>query len=139
MERERINCTKEWNKNSNKYFSYDFVLLRFKLAKVCVSKDRETVMECLTEFFKELGGVPKTIVFYNMKSVMDFLRTRNSEGKVNAQFKQFSDDMGFNVFTCMAGRPETKAKVESPMRILDDIKAYNGDLTLKQLTEKFTL
>lgn len=93
-------------------------------------------MECLTEFFKELGGVPKTIVFDNMKSVMDFLRTRNSEEKVNAQFKQFSDDMGFNVFTCMAGRPETKGKVESPMRILDDIKAYNGDLTLKQLTKK---
>lgn len=43
--------------------------------------------------------------------------------------------MGFNVFTCMAGRPETKAKVESPMRILDDIKAYNEDLTLKQLTK----
>ena len=109
---------------------------RFKLAKVCVSKDRETVMECLTEFFKELGGVPKTIVFDNMKSVMDSPRTINSEGKVNAQFKQFSEDMGFNVFTCMAGRPETKAKVESPMRILNDIKAYNGDLTLKQLSEK---
>ena len=109
---------------------------RFKLAKVCVSKDRETVMECLTGFFKELGGVPKTIVFDNMKSVMDSPRTINSEGKVNTQFKQFSEDMGFNVFTCMAGRPETKAKVESPMRILNDIKAYNGDLTLKQLSEK---
>lgn len=109
---------------------------RFKLAKVCLSKDRETVMECLTGFFKELGGVPKTIVFDNMKSVMDSPRTINSEGKVNTQFKQFSEDMGFNVFTCMAGRPETKAKVESPMRILNDIKAYNGDLTLKQLSDK---
>lgn len=109
---------------------------RFKLAKVCLSKDRETVMECLTGFFKELGGVPKTIVFDNMKSVMDYPRTINSEGKVNTQFKQFSEDMGFNVFTCMAGRPETKAKVESPMRILNDIKAYNGDLTLKQLSDK---
>ena len=109
---------------------------RFKLANVCLSKDRETVMECLTGFFKELGGVPKTIVFDNMKSVMDYPRTINSEGKVNTQFKQFSVDMGFNVFTCMAGRPETKAKVESPMRILNDIKAYNGDLTLKQLSEK---
>ena len=36
---------------------------RFKLAKVCISKDRKTVMECLTEFFKELGGVPKIIFF----------------------------------------------------------------------------
>ncbi len=109
---------------------------RFKLAKVCISKDRETVMECLTGFFKELGGVPKTIFFDNMKSVMDSPRTIKSEGKVNTQFKQFSVDMGFNVFTSMAGRPETKAKVESPMRILNDIKAYNGDLTLKQLSDK---
>ena len=34
---------------------------------------------------------------------------------------------------CIAGRPNTKAKVEAPMKLLDEIRAYNGKLDYSQL------
>lgn len=38
---------------------------------------------------------------------------------------------------CIAGRPNTKAKVENPMRIIDEIMTYNGVLNnLEDLYEK---
>ena len=35
----------------------------------------------------------------------------------------------FRVQPCIAATPRTKGKVESPMRILDELRAYNGKLT----------
>lgn len=32
------------------------------------------------------------------------------------------------------GRPQTKAKVEAPMKLLDEIRAYNGTLTYQDIT-----
>lgn len=66
---------------------------------------------------------------------MDEARTEYSNGKVNNRFKQFADDYGFVVHPCIAGRPRTKAKVEAPMKILDEIRAYNGKLDYNQLNE----
>lgn len=57
-----------------------------------------------------------------MKTVMDEARTEYSNGKINNRFKQFADDYGFVVHPCIAGRARTKAKVEAPMKILDEIK-----------------
>ena len=36
---------------------------------------------------------------------------------------------------CIAGRPQTKAKVEAPMKILDEIRAYNGKLDYREVVE----
>ena len=56
-----------------------------------------------------------------------------SAGKVNNKFQQFADDYGFKVQPCIAGHPHTKAKVEAPMKILDEIRAYNGKLNYREL------
>ena len=64
-----------------------------------------------------------------MKTVMDIPRTRSSFGKINGRFQQLSQDYGFRVQPCVAATPRTKGKVESPMRILDELRAYNGKLT----------
>jgi transposase len=56
---------------------------------------------------------------------MDIARTEFFEGKINAKFKQFADDYGFKVRPCIAGRPLTKTKGKAPMKILDEIRAYN--------------
>lgn len=73
-----------------------------------------------------------------MKTVMDEARTEYSAGKINVKFKQFADDYGFRVHPCIAERPRTKAKVEAPMKILDEIRAYNGKLNYKELVELIT-
>ena len=67
-------------------------------------------------------------------------RMEKFEGIVNPRFQQFADDYGFKIFPCIAGRPETKAKVEGPMRIIEEIMAYNGVLeTMADLEEKLEM
>lgn len=46
--------------------------------------------------------------------------------------------MIMEVQPCIAGRPKTKAKVEAPMKILDEIRAYNGKLNYRELIELVT-
>ena len=69
-----------------------------------------------------------------MKTVMDEAKTEYSVGKVNNKFQQFADDYGFKVHPCIAGHPQTKTK----MKILDEIRAYNGKLNYWELVELVT-
>lgn len=109
-----------------------FVLLlsysRFRVYRVSLSKTQDVLFEFLDDAFETFGGVPEEIVTDNMKTVMDEARTKYSKGKINNRFSQFAGDYGFKVQPCIAGRPKTKAKVEAPMKILDEIRAYNGKL-----------
>ncbi len=70
-----------------------------------------------------------------MKTVMNQPRTDYQSGKINNKFQQFADDYGFKIRPCIAGRPNTKAKVEAPMKLLDEIGAYNGTLNFDELHE----
>jgi transposase len=120
-----------------------FVLLlsysRFRVYRVSMAKTQDILFNFLDNAFGVFGGVPHEIVTDNMSTVMDVARTEHSDGRVNAGFKQFADDYGFKVMPCIAGRPRTKAKVEAPMKILDEIRAYNGKLNydgLHKLVER---
>lgn len=119
-----------------------FVLLlsysRFRVYRVSLSKSQDILFSFLDDAFQTFGGVPEEIVTDNMKTVMDEARTEHSEGKVNIRFQQFADDYGFRVHPCIAGRPRTKAKVEAPMKILDEIRAYNGRLNYRELNDLVT-
>lgn len=119
-----------------------FVLLlsysRFRVYRVSLSKNQDILFSFLDNAFETLGGVPDEIVTDNMKTVMDEARTEYSAGKINNRFQQFAADYGFKVHPCIAGRPRTKAKVEAPMKVLDEIRAYNGKLNYCGLVELVT-
>lgn len=119
-----------------------FVMLlsysRFRIYRVSLTKTQDVLFSFLDDAFETLGGIPEEIVTDNMKTVMDEARTEHFKGKVNNKFQQFSDDYGFKVKPCIAGRPRTKAKVEAPMKILDEIRAYNGKLNYQELVELVT-
>lgn len=87
----------------------------------------------MVECFEDLGGVPKILLTDNMKTVMDESRTKYQRGKVNAKFMTFAKDFGFDVIPCIARTPETKGKVESQMKFLDEISAYSGTLNIIEL------
>ncbi|MCR2823894.1 IS21 family transposase [Lederbergia panacisoli] len=106
---------------------------RFRTFHLSLSKSQSVLLSFLVESFETFGGVPKTIVTDNMKTIMDESRTEYSKGKVNERFYQFSKDMGFEVKPCIAGRPRTKAKVEAPMKIIDEIHAYQGKFDYEEL------
>lgn len=119
-----------------------FVLLlsysRFRVYRLSISKAQDVLFSLLDGAFEVFGGVPQEIVTDNMSTVMDMARTENFGGKVNTKFQQFADDYGFKVKPCIAGRPRTKAKVEAPMKILDEIRAYNGKLDYDGLNKLVT-
>ena len=119
-----------------------FVLLlsysRFRVYRVSLSKTQDILFSFLDDAFETFGGVPAEIVTDNMKTVMDEARTEYSAGKVNNKFQPFADDYGFKIQPCIAGHPHTKAKVEAPMKILDEIRAYNGKLNYQELVELVT-
>lgn len=110
-----------------------FVLLlsfsRYRIYRMSMTKSQDILFLFLDDAFQTFGGVPAEIVTDNMKTVMDEPRTKGSKGKVNIRFQQFADDYQFRVQPCIAATPKTKGKVESPMRILDELRAYNGQLS----------
>lgn len=114
-----------------------FVLLlsysRFRVYRLSLEKSQEILFSFLNEAFETFGGVPHELLTDNMKTVMDEARTVYQKGKVNNKFQQFANDYGFKVRPCIAGRPNTKAKVEAPMKLLDEIRAYNGTLNYEEL------
>ena len=116
-----------------------FVLIlsysRFRIYRLSLEKTQDILFPFLNESFETFGGVPKELLTDNMKTVIDQPRTAYQSGKVNNKFQQFADDYGFKVRPCIAGRPNTKAKVEAPMKLLDEIRAYNGTLNFNELHE----
>lgn len=54
---------------------------------------------------------------------------------MNPRFAQFASGYGFKVRPCIAARPQTKAKVEAPMKLLDELYAYNGILDYHELNQ----
>lgn len=108
---------------------------RFRIYKLSLDKTREALFNALTEAFENIGGVPKSLLTDNMKTVMDESRTKYHSGKLSSEFEAYAKDFGFKLCPCIAGTPKTKGKVESQMKILDEIRAYSGQLTLKELYE----
>lgn len=107
---------------------------RMKVYQISLSKSQDVLLSILTEAFELLGGVPKNLLVDNMKTIMDDARTKYKTGKVNVRFEQYANDFGFEVKPCIAGRPQTKAKVESPMKLIDEIHAYQGKFNYEELS-----
>lgn len=73
----------------------------------------DTLIKCHDQAFNYFGGVPQTILYDNMKTVVD-VRDAYGEGKhkFNAQFYDYAKDTGFIIKLCQPYRAKTKGKVE---------------------------
>ena len=101
---------------------------RFKFLMVTESRDRLQVEFCLACAFRKIGGVPREILFDNMRSIIDMARTQYADPVFNPEFLQFASDAGFKPKACMAYRPETKGKVEVTAKLMNRLKVYDGDI-----------
>jgi transposase len=68
------------------------------------------------------GGVPHTIVYDNLKSVV--LHRRGTEVTFNPQFLPFADRYGFRPFSTWPGEPHEKGLVERPIFYVKDNFCY---------------
>ena len=102
---------------------------RMKFVKLTFDRTQTTLFKCLTSAFEFFGGVTDEILFDNMKTVVDQAKSNFSNVVINEKFAQFAKDSGFTVRACRAFRPETKGKVEILAKIMNRLKAYNGEFS----------
>lgn len=100
---------------------------RMKYIGLTINKAQDTLLKTMVNGFKYYGGVPKEILFDNMRTVVDQSKTRYMKPVINSAFYEFSKDMGFEVKSCMAYRPQTKGKVESLAKVMNRLKIYNDE------------
>lgn len=87
-------------------------------------RTQQDVFDSLIEAFKETGGVPKEILFDNMKTVVDIIDNRR---RINAKMQAFADDFGFKIRLCKPRKSYTKGKVEAANKFVGWLLAYNND------------
>lgn len=120
--------------SSNAVYTINIFLMtlgysRMKFVKLTFDRTQTTLFECLTSAFEFFGGVTDEILFDNMKTVVDHAKSDFSNVVINEKFAQFAKDTGFTVRACRAFRPETKGKVEILAKIMNRLKAYNGEFS----------
>lgn len=74
--------------------------------------------------FKRIGGIPHEIVFDNMRTAASISKNGRT---VNPLMSRFARDCNFKVILCKPRHSYTKGKIEARNKILDWIKAYDGD------------
>jgi len=109
---------------------------RKKYIELTLDRNQDTLMNAMVRGFKYFEGVPKEIIFDNMRTVVDQSKTMYEKAVINDKFYQFSKDMGFEVWACRPYRPQTKGKVEALARVTNRLNVYNHEFeTIDELDE----
>ena len=100
---------------------------RTKYIELTLDKSQDTLKKAMMSAFQYIGGVPKEIIFDNMKTVVDHSKTQYQNAVINDKFYAFSRDMGFEVWACRPYRPQTKGKVEALARTMERLRPYDNE------------
>jgi transposase len=93
-------------------------------------QDMPTLIRGLEEAFVSFGGVPRELLFDQMKSVVaKDLRQESGPLVENAEFLRFAHHWGFRIRACRPYRARTKGKVERPIRYLRENFFYGRTFT----------
>lgn len=100
---------------------------RFKYIELTSDQTQETLFRCMKNAFAYFGGTTEEILFDNMKTIVDQVKSTYSECVINSKALQFSKDAGFRIVTCRPYNPETKGKVETLAKIMNRLKVYDRE------------
>ncbi len=81
-------------------------------ARFLVTQRQEALMESLEAAFQAFGGVPRELLFDNLRQVVATPRTEERDAVVQASFLAFAEHWGFQTVACPAYWPRAKGKVE---------------------------
>jgi len=103
---------------------YAFVMVlgysRMRFVTFTHSMDIHTLMRCHQEAFDYFGGHTRTILYDNMKTVIDRPKGVDSPAVVNRSFADFAGYYGFGVDSCWPYRAQTKGKSERLVSYVKD-------------------
>lgn len=106
-------------------FLYVLGYSRVKYLELTFDRKQATLFKCLCNAFNYTSGVPKQILFDNMKTVVDQSRSHMASVVLNTKFEYFAKDIGFDALACMPYRPQTKGKVEALAKLTNRLDVYN--------------
>ena len=96
-----------------------------------IQKRFDDVSRGLINSFIKFGGVPKELLFDNMSTVAN---TNVKPKKPTNAILQMAKDFGFKVRLCRTRKPETKGTVEAKNKVIDWVRAYEGEFeTIEEL------
>lgn len=81
----------------------------------------------MTSAFQHFEGVPREILFDNMKTVVDHSRSSFTRTVFNQRFEYYAKDIGFKPVACQPYRPQTKGKVEAMAKLTERLRVYNEE------------
>ena len=123
------------DKNGNEYIVSIFLIVlgnsRYKYIELTFDQSQSTLFRCLINSFKYFGGTTEEILFDNMKTIVDQVKSNYTEIIINSKATQFSKDAGFKIVTCRPYRPRTKGKVETLAKVMNRLKAYDYEFKNK--------
>ena len=97
---------------------------RFSHLDMSVQKRFEDVSRGLINGFVKFGGVPRELLFDNMSTVANI---NAKPKKPTDAISKLAKDFGFRVRFCRPRKPETKGTVEAKNKVIDWIRAYEGE------------
>lgn len=121
--------------NGNEYIISIFLIVlgnsRYKYIELTFDQTQTTLFKCLINSFKYFGGRTEEILFDNMKTIVDQVKSNFTDVVINSKAMQFSKDAGFKIVTCRPYRPRTKGKVETLAKIMNRLKAFDYEFNNK--------
>lgn len=106
---------------------------KYSHLEISIQKRTYDVYRCLIKCFEAFGGIPDELLFDNMSTIANVSGNKKS---LTNSIKSFAKDFGFNVRLCGTRKPETKGTVEAKNKVIDWIRAYNGEFeTMEELLE----
>lgn len=97
---------------------------RFSHLDMSVQKRFEDVSRGLINGFIKFGGVPRELLFDNMSTVANI---NAKPKKPTDAISKLAKGFGFKVRFCRSRKPETKGTVEAKNKVIDWIRAYEGE------------
>jgi len=109
---------------------------RYKYMEIVEDMTQDTLFTCMSNAFAYFGGVPKEILFDNMKTVVANHNPISGVVDFNKKFLSFANDFNFKPIACRPYRPKTKGKVEALAKFTNRLDIYNGEfINFKDLCE----
>lgn len=87
---------------------------RKKYLHFVVNMKMDTFLRCMRQAFEYFGGIPKRVLFDNMKTVVQ--KRLQKQIILTSVFTDFAKYYGFQVDLCQPGKPRTKGKVENAVK-----------------------
>jgi transposase len=102
-------------------------------AKFLVTQRQDALMESLEEAFGAFGGVPRELLFDNLKQVVATPRTEDEAVVFQPSFLAFAEHWGFETVACPVYWPRAKGKVERSIQYVK--RSFLEGRTFKDLDD----